>query len=547
MEQTPAAPPPPSDGAAAAEPFARYLARMAVETQGYAHGVPPEAWELADASDFALTRAGLSPALLCIVDAETNPARRFELDKERLVAIAKACRAKYSGTVNGLRMPVSIELVEVRKTATRADTERLAPLRKRTGGAVIGAYLVDLAASAVTRSGRALFDVRRRRLERALREPRLTPEQSAALAAAPLPAAGWPWLTCALLAVLAAAFAAELLFPVEPAKLASPQIETLVAMGALNRRLVLESGEWYRLFSSSLLHGGPLHLVLNGVALWMAGAVLERLLCRTRLGALFVLGALGGSLASMAINDPATVSVGASGAIMGMFAAAVVSSFRLPSSAQRDRLQVGLLQVLVPSLIPLATVRTGDRIDFAGHLGGAAAGACAGALLLATWARSSPRPRFAGAAAAIALAGVALFAWSGLQAAVRYPRYAVVAQLIPRDQLPRTEAEVISRAAALVERYPRDPRARLYRAVAYLDAKDARSAEAHLRAALQEREVLEGHFSRELEVIIRSVLARSLLAQGRAAEAREAAKPACRSGPDGGTPEQLRPLGVCDR
>src|SRR5713226_8518908 len=356
MEQPHAAPPPPSDGSAAAEPFTRYLARI-VATQGYAPGLPPEARELADASDFALTKAGLSPALLCIVDAETNPARRFQLDNERLIAIAKACRAKYSGTVNRVKMPVSIELVEVRKAATGADAERLAPLRKSVGGVVIGAYLVDLATSAVTRSRRSLFDPRRRQLERALREPRLTPEQSAALAAAPLPAARWPWLTCALLAVLAAVFAAELLFPVEPAKLASPHIDTLIAMGALNRRLVLESGEWYRLLSSSLLHGG----------------------------------ALGGSVGSMAINDPATVSVGASGAIMGMLAAAVVSSFRLPAGAARERLQIGLLQVLVPSLIPLATVRTGGRIDFAGHLGGAAAGACAGALLLATWARSSPR------------------------------------------------------------------------------------------------------------------------------------------------------------
>src|SRR6266852_3968674 len=201
MEQPHAAPPPPSDGSAAAEPFARYLARI-VATQGYAPGLPPEARELADASDFALTKAGLSPALLCIVDAETNPARRFELDKERLVAIAEACRAKYSGTVNRVRMPFSIELVEVRKTATGADAERLAPLRKATGGALIGAYLVDLGAGTVTRSRRPLFDPRRRHLERALREPRLTPEQSAALAAAPLPAAGWPRLTCALLALL---------------------------------------------------------------------------------------------------------------------------------------------------------------------------------------------------------------------------------------------------------------------------------------------------------------------------------------------------------
>ena len=68
-------------------------------------------------------------------------------------------------------------------------------------------------------------------------------------------------------------------------------------------------------------HAPPLAVrfisVLNGVGLFLGGVVLEGLLGRAWLGALFVIGALGGSIASVLINDPGTVSVGASGANHG--------------------------------------------------------------------------------------------------------------------------------------------------------------------------------------------------------------------------------------
>src|SRR6266567_2652577 len=69
----------------------------------------------------------------------------------------------------------------------------------------------------------------------------------------------WPWLTLALLAILIAIFAIENIFSITPGDGLSPSVGTLLAMGGLSRTAVLSDGEWYRLFTAPLLHGGPIH------------------------------------------------------------------------------------------------------------------------------------------------------------------------------------------------------------------------------------------------------------------------------------------------
>ena len=522
------------------ESFARYLARVLVQSKGYKFGAPPEAAELVQASDLVLTRLGLSPLLACIVDAESDPSRRFQLDPERVLAIAQACRERYSGTVNGVKMPAVVEVIEVRAEASTDDWERLRPIRKRIGTAV-SAFLIDLGAAKVRSNNPALIDLRRRFFQRLLREPRRAPEEQPARA---LPQGGFAWLTVGILALLAAVFAAELLVTGSVPSWLTPDVETLVAMGGLNRKLVVESGEWYRLFTATLLHANPLHLIFNGIALWMAGAVLEPLFGRWRLIALYVLGALGGSLASIQLNDPSTVSVGASGAIMCLLAAALVATFRLPSGGTRDVMQVQLARVLIPSLLPLAAVRTSGKVDFGAHLGGALVGLCAGALTLASWPRADPRPRFLGAAVAVALAGLGAIGWGGFQVRERYGRYAVSGQLIPKEQMPKPE-DAAAQSASLLARYPRDPRARAFRAAAYLSERDGKSAEAQVRAAFAEPEILHTHFNQGLDLYLHSLLAQSLLQQERQAEALEAAKPVC-AGPDSSSRQRLRALKLCE-
>jgi rhomboid protease GluP len=536
--------PPHSDS----ESFARYLAKLLVVKQGYTEGTVPEAQKLAGASDILLTKTdGMTFSAICIIDAERDSSRRFGLPCREVVEIAKACRARYAGRVNRAKMPATIEIIEVRKSVRAEDWQRLKPLRARVG-AVVFSYAVDLSASTVTVNAWSPINVRRRFLERALRGPRLPEDRLVRPAPAALPGGKGrqPVLTYLMLAGLAGVFVVEQLAPVAPgAAILTPNVRTLVALGGLARPLVLERGEWYRLFTAALLHADPIHLALNGLALWMAGLVLEPLLGRAWLFSLFFVGALGGSLMSLAVNPADIVSVGASGAIMGLLAAALVVAFRVPPGPERTAMYVGLLRILIPSLIPLATVRTGARIDFAAHLGGALVGCLFGAVARATWPRTSARPRFAGAATALALSGGLVFAWSGSQAQAGYARYALERFLIPQDRLPKTNEEVVAKGQTLAAAYPRDPRSRLYSAVALLQANDPTGAEAELRRGLAEKEILQTFFGRDLEVGLRSVLAQTLLVQNRVEDAREAVKPICNAGPGGGAPERLRAMQLC--
>jgi rhomboid protease GluP len=263
---------------------------------------------------------------------------------------------------------------------------------------------------------------------------------------------------------------------------------------------------------------------MNGIALYLAGVVLERLTGRAWLLALFAVGALCGSLMSLAINPPGIVSVGASGAIMALLAAACVCTYRLPVAAGRLAVQMNLLRVLIPSLIPLAA--GGGHVDFAAHLGGAVSGALMGLALLALWPRDRARPRLSGVAAVLSGLAVAAYLLAFLPVLQHFPAYSA-ARLIPADALPKTDAEARAQSTDLVARYPHDPRARLFRAGALLSARDAAGAERELRAGLAEQEILQTQFKPELELRLKMILALVLSDEGRGAEAKTIAQPVC--------------------
>ena len=165
---------------------------------------------------------------------------------------------------------------------------------------------------------------------------------SAAETTAPAPAEGAkiesPRLTYAILAVLAVAFVAEIVlsgwqnislpfFSVTPA--------ALIALGG-DYPPAFRDGEWHRLLIAPLLHVDLLHLAFNSLALYFAGSILERLLGRAWLGALYVLGGLSGSILSVAMGADNVVSVGASGAIMALITALAILALRFPSGAGRS-------------------------------------------------------------------------------------------------------------------------------------------------------------------------------------------------------------------
>ncbi|MEI3843368.1 MULTISPECIES: rhomboid family intramembrane serine protease [unclassified Microbacterium] len=127
--------------------------------------------------------------------------------------------------------------------------------------------------------------------------------------------------------------------------------------------------EPWRLLTAALVHGGFWHLGLNMLALWMIGQSLEPLIGRWRYLTLYVLSALGGSVA-VALIAPGTATVGASGAVFGLMAALLVIGRHF--GANVTGILVILLINLVIGFVP------GFNVAWQAHLGGAITGALIG-------------------------------------------------------------------------------------------------------------------------------------------------------------------------
>jgi len=116
---------------------------------------------------------------------------------------------------------------------------------------------------------------------------------------------------------------------------AGSQIRSLLALN----KPALADGEVWRLFTVTLVHAEitqmPFHILFNMYALWLAGPFVERLYGRAFFLVTYVLFALGGSVASFAFGG-APVSVGASGAIFGIFGL-LFAATRLHHPERRQR------------------------------------------------------------------------------------------------------------------------------------------------------------------------------------------------------------------
>jgi membrane associated rhomboid family serine protease len=137
---------------------------------------------------------------------------------------------------------------------------------------------------------------------------------------------------------------------------------------------VILFGEWWRVFSAAFLHIGPVHLVMNMLALLIFGSELERQLGRGRFLSLYLLSALGGAVAIQLFGDPRLPVAGASTAIYGLLGGLAVLMI-----VHRQDLR-GLLTLLAINVF----ISFLPGVSLLGHLGGLVAGALtAGILVLA--------------------------------------------------------------------------------------------------------------------------------------------------------------------
>ncbi len=505
-----------------AESFAVYLTKHLIANHGFQPGHPPEAAALAADCDYLLTRMdGYALTLTAIIDGERTPNRIFTLTREQMIEIAGACQ-KYGGQVQGTKMPVVLQLIECGLMPVTAEQkQRLTTYRKRVGSVVhIQASAIDVNQREVYSPGRLTsLSSWGRDYRRLLRGPRV-PFTAESFQPPALEMNRPPVATYGLMAIIIGIYIAGAVAFGSPVNgLSVPQ---LLDIGALNRQLVAE-GEWWRLLTMMFLHGGLLHIFMNALVLYMAGNVLERMLGWAWFTTILVLSGIAGSAFSLAFNVADMTAVGASGAVMGVVAAAFACSYRLPHGHARSGVQMNMGQVLALSIVPIFFL-SGQGIDFYSHIGGALMGGLLGWLAYAVWPRQQKRPSLQPVMHVLAGIGILLCVYGGLQVQQHLAQGSRFAASLAPDSA-YEDASSFTNANKLIAQYPDDPRLYMMQGLVLLDAQEGREAEAMFRKALSFERVLQFNFKPQLRYDMQAMLVISLLMQLRETEARVMATP----------------------
>ena len=138
-----------------------------------------------------------------------------------------------------------------------------------------------------------------------------------------------------------------------------PSIEMRLVLPNLD--YLKASNEWYRLFTVALVHAGLLHLGFNMYALMILGNPLEAAFGKNKILIIFFFSLLTGSLTSAYFATAASYSVGASGAVFGLFGALAIVGKRIGTDVRS-------IYVIIGINFAIGFVLGG--VDWKAHLGG---------------------------------------------------------------------------------------------------------------------------------------------------------------------------------
>jgi rhomboid protease GluP len=137
------------------------------------------------------------------------------------------------------------------------------------------------------------------------------------------------------------------------------------------------SGQWYRLLTVALMHDQmsdlPYHLAFNMLALHSLGTQIEAVLGKGKFLTIFLISLLAGSITSTYFLPLNGYSIGASGAVFGLFGATLVLYRKFGVDLKSVLITVGL-NLVIGFTIP--------GIDWRAHVGGLVGGAIAAKALI---------------------------------------------------------------------------------------------------------------------------------------------------------------------
>jgi membrane associated rhomboid family serine protease len=133
--------------------------------------------------------------------------------------------------------------------------------------------------------------------------------------------------------------------------------------------LGVAGGEYYRLVTSMFAHQEIWHIAFNMLSLWWLGGPLEAALGRARYLSVYFVSGLAGSALAYLLASPTTQTLGASGAIFGLFGATAVLM---------RRLNYDMRPIIALLAINLVITFGWGGISWQAHIGGLVAGVITG-------------------------------------------------------------------------------------------------------------------------------------------------------------------------
>ena len=138
---------------------------------------------------------------------------------------------------------------------------------------------------------------------------------------------------------------------------------TLIQLGQAN--INVWNGEYWQLLTSIFVHVDIRHIALNMLFLIIFGLRAEELFTTEEYFSVYMLSGLSGSLLTLFLMSPYTLSAGASGAIFGMYGASIIYTRKTFGQSIAGALLYSFLLLLLT---------TGEGVNMVAHFGGLAAG-----------------------------------------------------------------------------------------------------------------------------------------------------------------------------
>jgi len=148
-----------------------------------------------------------------------------------------------------------------------------------------------------------------------------------------------------------------------------PESPRVLYGAALVPAAVLQDHQWWRIITGGFLHSGLIHIGVNMMSLWFLGRFIEYALGSWRMLLVYMVSLIVAGLGVVYFSNPMTPTLGASGAIFGLFGALFAIGFKLGKPGMelvRSNIGILVINLIITFSIPV--------ISWQAHVAGLLAG-----------------------------------------------------------------------------------------------------------------------------------------------------------------------------